>query len=207
MKVVDGNGRLLSGHDSIDWGCSHSWNTRLVWDDSTDHFAMVCATDRGGGIAQPNNAGHLLYTACELASLSVGDIVADPDGGYWITASDQGAVLLMHFENGTVDSTATLGSSPYSKLAAYGSGLMAAGWGSGSTITAQVFDIANGNPVSSKFAVNVPNNIYQPFKAYPDGSVAYAAPGTNTRSIRIARILPCIPSSALNPINSLRVVD
>jgi hypothetical protein len=191
MQVVDAGGRLLSGHDSVDWGCSHSWDTRMVWDDSTDHFSMVCATDRGGGIAQPNDAGHLLYTARDLGSLSVGDIVADQKGGYWITASDQGSVQLMHFADGTVDSNLTLSTSPHSKLAAYGTDLMVAGWGSGSTITAQVFDVASGNEVSSAFAIDVPNNIYQPFKAYPDGSVAYAAPGDSSTGIRIARILPC----------------
>jgi hypothetical protein len=191
MQVVDPSGTLLSGHDSIDWGCSHSWNTRMTWDDSTGHFSMVCATDRGGGIAQPNNAGHLLYTSRDLASLSVGDIIAAEGGGYWITASDQGIVLLMHFNNGTVDRTFTLDNAPHSKLASYGSGLMVAGWGSGSTITAQVFDAASGNEVSSQFTIEVPDNIYHPFKAYPDGSVAYAAPGTGSTSIRIARILPC----------------
>lgn len=191
MQVVDPNGLLLSGHDSVEWGCSHSWNTRMIWNDATDHFSMVCATDRVGGIAQPNDPGHLLYTARDLSTLSVGDIVAAGDGGYWITASDQGAVLLMHFSNGTVDRTSILGSSPHSKLAAYGSGLMVAGWGSGSTITAQVFDTAAGNTVGAEFALSVPDNVFQPFKAYPDGSVAYAASGTGTTGIRIARILPC----------------
>jgi hypothetical protein len=100
-------------------------------------------------------------------------------------------VLLMRFSDGTVDRTSTLGSSPHSKLAAYGAGMMVAGWGSGYTITAQVLDTAAGNAVSPKFAVDVPNNIYQPFKAYPGGSVAYAAPGTGSTGIRIARILPC----------------
>lgn len=197
MQVVGPGGTLLSGHDSIDWGCSHSWNTRMVWDDSTGHFSMVCATDHGvGGIAQPDNADHLLYSARDLSSLSVGDIVAAEGGGYWITASDQGDVLLMHFSNGTVDRTFTLGDSPHSKLASYGAGLMVAGWGSASTITAQVFDAASGNDVSSQFVIDVPDNIYHPLRAYPDGSVAYAAPGTRSTSIRIARILPCIASGA-----------
>jgi hypothetical protein len=101
-------------------------------------------------------------------------------------------VLLMHFNNGTVDQTFTLDNAPHSKLASYGPGLMVAGWGSASTITAQVFDAANGNEVSSQFVIDVPDNIYHPFKAYPDGSVAYAAPGTGSTGIRIARILPCV---------------
>ena len=79
------------------WWYQH--HGRLAWDDATDHFSMVCAKDRGGGIAQPNGPGHLLYTSRDLATLSVGDIVAAGDGGYWITASDQGSVLLMHFSD------------------------------------------------------------------------------------------------------------
>jgi hypothetical protein len=192
MKVVDPNGKLQSGHDSFDWGCSHSWNTRIVWDETTRHFAMICATDRGGGIAQPDNPGHLIYNAKNLATLGVGDIVPAKDGGYWITASDQGSVQLMHFNNGAVDKTFALGQSPHSKLETYGSGMMVAGWGSGSAITAVVLDTASGQEIGSAFTINVPNNIYQAFKPYPDGSVAYAAPGTSNTKIRIARILPCI---------------
>jgi hypothetical protein len=114
-------------------------------------------------------------------------------GPYSFPADDNGGVLLIHFDNGTVNRTSTLGSSPHSKLAAYGSGLMVAGWGSGSTITAQVFDAADGSDVSPAFSIDVPINIYQPFKTYPDGSVAYAAPGSSSSAIRIARIFPCAP--------------
>jgi hypothetical protein len=191
MQVVDPSGTLQSGHDSIDGGCSHSWNTRMTWDAATGHFSKVCATDRGGGIAQPNNAGHLLYTAGDLATLSVGDIVTADDGGYWLTASDRGNVLLMHFEGGVVDQTFLLANSPHSKLAPYGPGLMVAGWGSDKTITAQVFDAARGSEVSPPFEIDLPNNVFHPFKAYPDGSVAYAAPGTSNTGIRVARLLPC----------------
>lgn len=191
MQVVDSNGTLLAGHDSVDWGCSHSWNTRMVWDPSTGRFEMVCATDRTGGIAQPANPGRLIYRAKNLSTLSIGDITTAAGGGYWITASDQGNVLLMRLRNGSVGQTNTIGSSPHSKLAAYDSGLMVAGWGSGSTIAAVVLDASDGSFVSDRFNIDVPNNIYHPFKAYPDGSVAYAAPGSNRTSIRIARILPC----------------
>jgi hypothetical protein len=191
MQVVDPGGIRLSGHDSIEWGCSHSWNTRMTWDATTGHFSMVCATDRGGGIAQPNNAGHLLYSAGDLATLCVGDIVVPDGGGYWITVSDQDDVRLMHFRGGVVDQTFLLGNAPHSKLASYGTGLMVAGWGSTDTITAQVFNAAGGSEVSAPFEIDLPNNVYHPFKAYPDGSVAYAAPGTGHTAIRVARLLPC----------------
>lgn len=61
----------------------------------------------------------------------------------------------------------------------------------GCLIVGRTDSIYGGGTISSQFVLNVPNNIYQPFKAYPDGSVAYAAPGTGTTGIRIARILPC----------------
>ncbi|MCH7233146.1 hypothetical protein L0U85_20145, partial [Glycomyces sp. L485] len=33
MQVVDADGNLVSGHrDSFDFGCSHSWGTRILWD-------------------------------------------------------------------------------------------------------------------------------------------------------------------------------
>jgi hypothetical protein len=30
MKVVDSTGKILTGHDSFDLGCSHGWTTRIV---------------------------------------------------------------------------------------------------------------------------------------------------------------------------------
>ena len=46
MQVVNADGSLATGHrDSFDVGCSHSWDTRIVWDPRTSRYAMVCATD------------------------------------------------------------------------------------------------------------------------------------------------------------------
>jgi hypothetical protein len=35
------------------------------------------------------------------------------------------------------------------------------------------------------------SNRYQEFRGFPDGSVAYAAPGSSNTRIKIVRILPC----------------
>jgi hypothetical protein len=42
-----------------------------------------------------------------------------------------------------------------------------------------------------KLSPNVLGSRYQDFRAYPDGSVAYPAPGSSTTSIKILRILSC----------------
>jgi hypothetical protein len=35
------------------------------------------------------------------------------------------------------------------------------------------------------------NNRYQEMKPFPDGSVAYPAPGSSNTKIKILRVLPC----------------
>jgi hypothetical protein len=39
--------------------------------------------------------------------------------------------------------------------------------------------------------VAVAGNHYQEFKPYPDGSVAYPAPGSSNTKLKILGILPC----------------
>jgi hypothetical protein len=190
MQVVGPDGTLLDHPDSFEGGCSHSWNTRLVWDESTGHFVMVCATDNIGRVARPAPY-RTIWTAQDLGSLSVGNLVVASGGGYWVTVSDQGSIHLLHFDEAEPDQDITLGTADYSYLAAYGSGRMVAAWGSGSSITAQVFDAATGATVGSQFTLEVPPNRYHALKGFPDGSVAYPAPGTSSSSIRIARVLPC----------------
>jgi hypothetical protein len=58
-------------------------------------------------------------------------------------------------------------------------------------MTAQVRDAGDGSAVSSQFSINVPDHRYQDMKGFPDGSVAYPAQGSNSQSIRVARVLPC----------------
>ena len=97
-------------------------------------------------------------------------------------------------------------------LAGYGSGLMLAAWET-STATGDlaqndparqmwlaVLDATTGvAPAGSTAASagplslspNVLGSRYQDFRAYPDGSVAYPAPGTSNSKIKILRVLGC----------------
>ena len=51
----------------------------------------------------------------------------------------------------------------------------------------------SGSTTTSAGPVNVPvlGSRYQDFRAYPDGSVAYPAPGSTSTKIKILRILGC----------------
>ena len=59
-----------------------------------------------------------------------------------------------------------------------------------SVIYVQALDGSSGAAISPPIAVPVRNNRYQEMKAFPDGSVAYPAPGSSTSKIKILRVLP-----------------
>jgi hypothetical protein len=191
MQVVGPNGgEPLSGHDSFAGGCSHSWNTRIVWDERTGHFVMVCATDNNNRVARPAPY-RTIFAAPDIGTLSVGDLVLAGGSGYWLTVSYQNTIHLLHFEEATPDQDINAGSSAFSHLVSYGPNLMIVAWETGSGMTAQVRSSTDGGVVSEPFSIAVPDHRYQAFKAFPDGSAAYAAQGANNQSIRIARVLPC----------------
>jgi len=190
MQVVSASGALLTGHDSFAVGCSHSWTTRIVWDPRVKHYAMVCATDNGCRIAQPDPYRTVAAGACD-GTLFGGDLVLASTPGYWTAWSQGGQVRLDHFTTGASTSTIrTAAKSSHPHLVSYGAGRMLLAWASGSTMAAQVNDAGTGKAVGSQFTVGVPDHNYQAFKAYPDGSAAYPAAGANSTSIRIARVLP-----------------
>lgn len=88
-------------------------------------------------------------------------------------------------------------------LAAYGSDRLLAAW----ETTSKVGDIARqdagrklhvqtrsrttGEAEGEAFTVDVLGNRYQDLVAFPDGSVAFPAPGSSGTKIKILRILPC----------------
>lgn len=97
-------------------------------------------------------------------------------------------------------------------LAAYGSGQLLAAWESSTTsgdfsqndskrqMYVQVLDAATGAPPAgaSTDAVgpiavtpNVLGSRYQDFRAFPDGSAAYPAPGSGATKLKILRVLGC----------------
>ena len=193
MVVVGPDGTPLTHPDDFgDWGvgCSHSWNTRIVWDDAAGKFIMVCATDNEGRVAQPDPY-RTIYEPQDLATLSVGDLVVADGEGYWVTASDVGTVHLLHFSDGLADRDLEIAESNFSHLVAYGQHHMLVAWEQGEELQARVLSRSDGSPVSDVFSIAVPDNRYQWFKAMADGSVAYAAPGLDAESVRIARVLPC----------------
>jgi hypothetical protein len=195
MQVVGPGGSLLSGRDSFEGGCSHSWNVRVVWDPRTAHFVMACATDnpRAGEhrIARPAPYRTIWPSPGPDGSLSLGDLVLAKGGGYWITASAGGGLHLLHFTDALHDRDLPLANADFSHLVAYGPDHLIASWESGASIAAEVRDAQSGALVGSRFTIDVPDHRYQAFKAFPDGSVAYPAQGASSRSIRVARVLPC----------------
>ncbi len=199
MRVVSPAGAMLTGHNSFDWGCSHSGYERIVWDGS--NFIMVCKNDaptggKSGRIAfAPNTT--TIY-AIDLYYDAMGDIVTGANGGYWLTASDIRAgqtantdgladTLLLHFTTGAPDQNITLASvagnndrAPH--LAKYGSNMLAA-WeqstavgdlvykSTGRTMYLQVLNNSTGAAISSTFTV-------------PSGTAANAVYGNRYQSFK-----------------------
>ena len=64
-------------------------------------------------------------------------------------------------------------------------------WDSNRQMYVQVLDASDGSAVSSPIAVDVEGNRFHELKPYPDGSVAYAAPGSSSSTIEIMRVMPC----------------
>ncbi|MEV4511030.1 hypothetical protein AB0K00_18905 [Dactylosporangium sp. NPDC049525] len=190
MQVVGPNGALLPGHDSFEVGCSHSWTTRIAWDPRVKHFAMVCATDNACRIAQPNPYRTVAAGNCD-GTLFGGDLVLAQPKGYWTAWSQGGTARLEHFTTGAADTRVTTGAkTAHPHLVAYGTSRMLLAWESGSSMTAQVYDTGAAKAVGGTFTIDVKDHAYQAFKAYPDGSAAYAAAGGTATSIRVARVLP-----------------
>ena len=194
MQVVDANGSLVSGHpDSFDFGCSHSWTTRMVWNPQTNHFVMVCATDRNDcGIDQPS--GRRIAQGECTDHFFDGDLVLTGTSGYWTAWGQDKEVMLTHFtDDPSVDPTTIIPgfNSEHSHLVSFGENRMLLAWESGGSMAAQVLDSGTGENVGQTFTIDVKDHNYKAFKAYPDGSVAYPAAGSSNTSIRIARVMPC----------------
>jgi hypothetical protein len=188
MQVVGATGSLLSGHDGFALGCSHSWDTHIVWDPRVGHFIMVCATDNDCRIAQP--AYRTVASGTCDGTLFGGDIVLSSKAGYWVAWSQGGHARLDHFSTGAADKAITTSAdTSHPHLVSYG-GRMLLAWGSGSEMAAQVYNSGTGAAVGSQFTINVRDHAYMSFKAFPDGSAAYPAAGSTSTSIVIARVMP-----------------
>jgi hypothetical protein len=193
MQVVNAKtGALVSGHDSFSWGCSHAWDSHIVWDERTGHFAMVCATDNECRIAQPGSNSYTTVASgvCD-GTLFGGNIVLAGSKGYWTAWSNSNQVRLEHFSTGASDKTVTTADrTQHSHLVAYGPNRMLLTWKSGSSTAAQVYDSTTGSTVGSQFTINVADHTYIEPKSDADGSVVTAAAGSSSSSIRIVRVMP-----------------
>lgn len=192
MQVVSPEGALLPGHDSFEVGCSHAWQSRIVWDPAISQFVMVCATDNNCRIARPNPYRTVVSANCD-GTFFGGDLVLSSAGGYWTAWSQGGTIQLQHFtESGSDTAISNAGSSAHPHLVSYGAGRMLLSWGSGTGITAQVRDSgATGSSIGTEFTIGVNDHNFQAFKSYADGSVAYPASGGSNTSVKIARVMPC----------------
>jgi hypothetical protein len=218
MSVVGPGGALLTGHNSFGWGCSHSGYERVIWDAAAKRFTAVCKTDNDNRIALAPN--YATIRAIDLGAANLGDLVLASAGGYWLSTSDaetQGSanadVLLLRFSvtsnaaklEQELEVAAQAGLNERAPhLAAYGADGLLVAWETSSAsgdlrrsdtarkLHVQVRDRATGAAIGEPLAIDgVLGNRYQEFRAFPDGSAAFPAPGSNNQSIKILRVLPC----------------
>jgi hypothetical protein len=149
MRVVDASGAIQTG--GFDWGCSHSYYERIVYDPTAKKFVEICETDASNQLifAPPSFSGSKTIYAIdmqrEIGNYSdIGNLVMGTQGGYWVTVSKSRAsaagmadVHLLHFTTGAPDkdlivsSDATLNNRS-NHLAKYGSSRLVAAWESAS---------------------------------------------------------------------------
>jgi hypothetical protein len=218
-KIVNPSGAIVSG--GFDWGCSHSGYERVVWDGTKYVYVCENDAPTGGKsgkIAFAPGANPLILPI-DLWYTNMGDLVTGANGGVWLTTSDIRAgqtaaqngladVRLLHFTTGAPDQNLVLASdsgmnnrAPH--LAAYGSSRMIAAWETATNtgnfarnnanrrLYVQTVSRATGAAEGVPLQVAVQGNRYHEFVGFPDGSVAFPAPGSTNTRVKILRILPC----------------
>jgi hypothetical protein len=214
-QVVGTDGKVQSGGFRI--GCSHSGYERVIWDPATSKFVSICKTDNNNRISLvPYNT---IYPV-DLSYSNLGNMTPATSGGYWTivtnirsgqpaAASGLADVHLLHFGTGAADKDIVLANdsglndrAPH--LATYGTNRILAAWETSTAagdlapgdanrkLYVQAVNASTGATEGSPYYVSgVTGNRYHDFRAYPDGSVAYPAPGSSSSSVKIVRVLPC----------------
>ena len=191
MQVVGPDGALLNHPQAPDFGCSHSWTTRILWDERVGQFVMVCATDNPCSLALSNPYRAITTATCDDTFWG-GDVVLAGGAGYYTAWTNGGTIRLEHFTDGASDQTRTnMANADHAHLVGYGAGRMLLAWGSGSAMAARVLDSGSGTDIGPDFTISVVDHSFQAFKEYSDGSAAYPASGSSDTSINIARVMPC----------------
>jgi hypothetical protein len=220
MKVVGADGALQSG--GFDFGCSTSGYERVTWDASARKFVAICKTGNRIAIAPPGSGTSMTVYPLDPFYGNLGNLVVSPAGGYWLTASNlqtgqpAGAngladVHLLHFSTGMADRDLLLTSdvslnerAPH--LAPFGATRLLATWETSSTtgdlspsdrnrkFFLQAVNATTGAAEgSASYVPGIVGNRYHELRGYPDGSVAYVAPGSAASRIKVVRVLPCPP--------------
>ncbi len=191
MRVVGPTGTMLTGHNSFDWGCSHSGFEKIVWDPAAARFVMICRSDTYPYPGLDVNATNLVY-AIDASNSTVSNLVLASGGGYWVLVSNVGALHMFKFTTGADTADISLGSGTSTHLVNYGSYLLGS-WvlTSGTNLVGQILDASTGATVGSTFPIAVTSNQFQDFRPYSDGSAAYVAPGSTATKLKIVRVMPC----------------
>ncbi len=145
MRLLDASGAIQMG--GFDWGCSHSYYERLVYDPAASKFVQICETDASNQLlfAPPSYLGSTpIYTIDmqrEINNYSdISGIVVGTQGGYWVTVSKSRAnaagmadVHLLHFTTGAPDKDVIISNDATlncrsNHLAKYGSTRLLAAW-------------------------------------------------------------------------------
>jgi hypothetical protein len=140
-------------------------------------------------------------------------VVTDLRAGQTAAMAGLDDVHLLHVTTGAPDKNIMLASdsglndrNPH--LAAFGKNRMVAAWETSTTqapqgghlaqndasrkLYAQALDSATGATQGAPYNIaGVTGSRYQDFRTYPDGSVAYAAPGSAATKVKIVRVSPC----------------
>jgi len=150
---------------------------------------MVCATDNGCRIAQPDPYRTVAKSTRD-GTLFGGDLVLAKSSGYWTAWSQGSTVRISRFTTGKAKKTIKPKvSSQHPHLVKLGSKRMLLAWGSGAKTKLRILNRSTGATVKT-LSVSVRDHDYLAWKEYKDGSAAYAGKGKNSTSVRIARVLP-----------------
>jgi hypothetical protein len=147
MRVLDTGGAIQTTGGGFDWGCSHSYYERIVYDQTAKKFVEICETDASNVLmfAPPSYTGAKTIYAIDMQReinnySDIGNIVVGTQGGYWTTLSKSRAsaagmadVHLVHFSTGAPDkdliiSNDTTLNCRSNHLAKYGSSRLVAAW-------------------------------------------------------------------------------
>ena len=153
---------------------------------------MICRSDAFPQVGLNVNASKLVF-AIDAANSAVSNVVlAAQANNYWTLVSNTGTLHLFRFTSaGGTAADVNLGSGNKPHLVTYGSHLFGAWVASGSTMVGQVLDASTGAAIGSTVPIAAPSNQFQDFREFPDGSVAYPAPGSSGTKIKIVRVMPC----------------